>query len=59
MTGEHLGHVARPLVALEVELPAGLGDVLPRLPLPDVPHLLLGIPPQEVRPCQGEESRIN
>ena len=53
------GHVARSLVTLEVELPTGLGDVLRRLPLPDVPHLLLGIPPQEVRPCQGEESQTN
>lgn len=36
-------HVAGPLVALEVELPSGLSDVLSRLLLLDLLDLLLGI----------------
>ncbi len=42
------GHVARPLVALKVELSSGLSDVLRRLLLLDLPDLSLGIFTQEV-----------
>lgn len=41
-------HVAGPLVALEVELPSGLGDVLGRLLLLELTEPLLGISTQEV-----------
>lgn len=42
------GHVACPLVALEVEQPSGLSDVLRRLLLLHLHDLLLGIFTQEV-----------
>lgn len=41
-------HVAGPLVALEVKLPPGLGDVLRRLLFLDLSDLLLGIFTQEI-----------
>lgn len=51
-------HVARPLVALEVEEPSGLSDVLSRLLFLDLLDLLLGIFTQEVHAC-GDTSHIS
>lgn len=48
------GHVAGPLVALEVEVPPGLGNVLRGLLLLHLPQLLLCIFTQEVDTC-GQE----
>lgn len=41
-------HVAGPLVALEVKLASSLSDVLGRLPLLEIPNLLLSIFTQDV-----------
>lgn len=50
-------HVAGPLVALEVDLPAGLVQVLGRLRLLHLPQLLLRVFAQEINSCTGESHR--
>lgn len=52
------GHIAGPLVALEMELTSGLSDVLGRLLLLHLPQLLLGIFTQEVNSYRGRSQQV-